>query len=144
MSVYNCIGGTLGAPHFHRCGIPQGCPFSMVFISLYLRSWISQMLSIHACPRTLADDILVTAKGSRALHIFHLAFDLTIRHLLDLGGKLAPGKSKIFASFASHRRWLASYVWDRVNQTIPVVTHLRDLGSSIFVGFSLDTSMSQS
>eukprot|EP00973_Karenia_brevis_P051165 7106913-Karenia_brevis.AAC.1 len=65
----------------------------MVFISLYLRPWIQQMLSIHAEPRTLADDALLMARGKRALHIFHHAFDLTIIHLTDIGGKLAPHKS---------------------------------------------------
>eukprot|EP00973_Karenia_brevis_P021301 2929298-Karenia_brevis.AAC.1 len=62
MLIYNFISGSLGTPHKHKCGIPQGCPFSMVFISLYLRSWIQQMLSIHAEPRTLADDVLLMAR----------------------------------------------------------------------------------
>ena len=27
------IGATLGKAHHHRCSIPQGCPFSMMFIA---------------------------------------------------------------------------------------------------------------
>eukprot|EP00973_Karenia_brevis_P085251 11833097-Karenia_brevis.AAC.1 len=58
----NSVAGSLGTPHRHQCGIPQGCPFSMVFISLYLRAWVKQMISVHAEPRTLADDILLMTR----------------------------------------------------------------------------------
>eukprot|EP00973_Karenia_brevis_P029270 4036642-Karenia_brevis.AAC.1 len=84
----------------------------MVFISLYLRSWIQQMLSIHAEPRTLADDVMLMARGNRALHIFHQSFNLTIQHRTDIGGRLAPHKSKLFATVDTHRSWLKSCVWE--------------------------------
>eukprot|EP00973_Karenia_brevis_P093347 12416940-Karenia_brevis.AAC.1 len=48
------------------------------------------MINSHAEPRTLADDIMLIAKGSRALRIFHNAFNKTILHLNELGGRLAP------------------------------------------------------
>eukprot|EP00973_Karenia_brevis_P028258 3893708-Karenia_brevis.AAC.1 len=41
--MYNCFAGNVGAPHRHQCGIPQGCPLSMAFISIFLRAWITQM-----------------------------------------------------------------------------------------------------
>ena len=31
--IYNSISGALGQPHKHHCGIPQGCPLSMIFIT---------------------------------------------------------------------------------------------------------------
>eukprot|EP00973_Karenia_brevis_P094106 12420750-Karenia_brevis.AAC.1 len=56
INIYNSFSGALGKPHRHRCGIPQGCPCSMLFIVLFLRSWVVQMLSFGLMPRTLADD----------------------------------------------------------------------------------------
>eukprot|EP00973_Karenia_brevis_P095627 12428273-Karenia_brevis.AAC.1 len=69
-NIYNSISGALGMPHRHRCGIPQGRPFSMLFVALFLRSWVVQMLSFGLRPRTLADDVLLMSKGPRALHLF--------------------------------------------------------------------------
>ena len=37
------INHHLGQPHQHRCGIPQGCPFSMDFVALLMRPWIMCM-----------------------------------------------------------------------------------------------------
>ena len=70
----------------------------MVFISLLLRAWMIQMKALHAIPRTLADDLLVYITGSRALHLFRGAMLATMRHLFDLGGGLAPTKSKLFTT----------------------------------------------
>eukprot|EP00973_Karenia_brevis_P093384 12417085-Karenia_brevis.AAC.1 len=125
--IYNSVAGSLGSPHTHHCGIPQGCPFSMLFITLYLRSWCIQMYSIGANPRTLADDLLVNSSGSRALHVFQAAFEATITHLLDLGGKLSAHKSKVYATLSTHRSWLTTYQWQGLQQLIPVVHCLRDL-----------------
>eukprot|EP00973_Karenia_brevis_P048016 6663703-Karenia_brevis.AAC.1 len=101
------------------------------------------MISIHATPCTLADDVLVTAQGPRALHIFDLAFNLTITHLSDIGGKLSPHKSKFFATCTLHRKWLTGFSWDVINQCISVVSHLRDLGSTLSVSFLPTTILSQ-
>eukprot|EP00973_Karenia_brevis_P044352 6143632-Karenia_brevis.AAC.1 len=60
--IYNSFGGNIGQAHRHACGIPQGCPLSMVFISLLLRAWIIQMRQLSVQARTLADDILLTTK----------------------------------------------------------------------------------
>ena len=65
-----------------------------------------------AHPRTLADDILVLTKGYRALHVFSSVFQATIDHMECLGGKVAPLKSHLFATKASHRDWLSRHVWD--------------------------------
>ena len=70
----------------------------MVFISLLLRAWMVQMTSLHAVPRTLADDLMVLTSGSRALHLFKRALIATMSHLFDLGGKLAAKKSKLFST----------------------------------------------
>ena len=103
----------------------------MLFVSIYLRAWVVQMLEVGASPRTLADDLMLMAHGSRALHIFKHAFTLTLQHLVDLGGKLSAHKSKLFSTLETHRAWLSSFVWPVVQQQIEVVHNLRDLGSAI-------------
>eukprot|EP00973_Karenia_brevis_P073163 10163488-Karenia_brevis.AAC.1 len=89
------------------------------------------MIALGAQPRALADDLLLTSCGTRALHVFQVGFTATIRHLVDLGGRLAPQKSKLFSTVTSHRTWLATYVWDVIAQQVPVVHHMRDLGASL-------------
>eukprot|EP00973_Karenia_brevis_P025190 3474774-Karenia_brevis.AAC.1 len=138
------MAGALGQPHKHPCGIPQGCPLSMVFISLYMRAWMVQMQNLRAIPRTLADDLLLLTRGRRALHLFQHAFSLTIEHLQDLGGKIAPAKSKVFATTSAHRAWLSSYVWEPIMQLIPVVHSFRDLGSSVSFTMCTSTAVSKS
>eukprot|EP00973_Karenia_brevis_P010094 1366533-Karenia_brevis.AAC.1 len=101
------------------------------------------MYSMGANPRTLADDLLVNSSGSRALHVFQAAFEATITHLLDLGGKLSAHKSKVYATLSSHRSWLSTYQWQGLQQLIPVVHCLRDLGSALNTTLSINTSLSQ-
>ena len=57
-----------------------------------------QMEELGAIPRTLADDIMLLAKDSRVLHVIQVAFETTMDHLHDLGGRLAPSKSRVFAT----------------------------------------------
>ena len=61
------------------------------------------MLSLHAVPRKLAGDLMLLSKGIRPLQIFRQAFEATVAHVTDSGGKLAPNKSRIFATAVSHR-----------------------------------------
>ena len=106
--VYKSFGGTLGMGHKHDCGIPQGCHFSMVLIDLLLRPWMVQIGVYGAIARTLADDLLVLVSGPRVLSVFTHVVHLTMVHLHDFGGRIAPTKSKIFATIGDHRRWLQS------------------------------------
>eukprot|EP00973_Karenia_brevis_P021206 2913839-Karenia_brevis.AAC.1 len=87
---------------------------------------------------------MLLARGSRALHIFQQAFEATMTHLCDLGGKIAPHKSRLFSTCASHRSWLADYCWVPIGQQIKLVHNLRDLGSSLNFGAAPSTSLSQS
>ena len=114
--IYNSIAGTLGAPHRRKCGIPQGCPLSMIYISLYLRAWVIQMRSFGAMPRTLADDLMLLVTGNQDLHIFRCACTAMLEHLTALGGKLSAHKSRLFSTIEIHRKWLAAYVWPVAQQ----------------------------
>ena len=44
--VYNVLAGGMGTPYTKKCGIPQGCPLSMVMVALIMRPCIIQMLMI--------------------------------------------------------------------------------------------------
>ena len=103
----------------------------MFFIALLLRPWTLQMESVGAMARTLADDILLLTKGGRALNLFHEAFNFTMVHLHDLGGKVAPAKSLVFSTCVRHRHWLRRHVWIPLGQTITVVAHFRDPGAQL-------------
>eukprot|EP00973_Karenia_brevis_P087547 12138637-Karenia_brevis.AAC.1 len=65
-------------------------------------------------PRILADDILLTATGHSALDTFVRAFTATILHLHHIGGRVAPQKSKLFATISAHRSWLRQKVWPSI------------------------------
>ena len=95
--IYNSIAGALGALHRRRCGIPQGCPLSMIFLSLYFRAWVVQMKSLGALPRTLADDLMLLVMGNQGLRIFRHALTATLEHLTAMGGRLSAHKSRLFS-----------------------------------------------
>lgn len=38
--VYNVVAGGLGTAYRRRCGVPQGCLFSMMMVALIMRPWI--------------------------------------------------------------------------------------------------------
>ena len=143
MLIYNSVHGSVGQSHKHPAGIPQGCPFSMIFIALLLRPWSLQISEFGAIARTLADDLLVLVSGHRVLSVFTHVFHLTMVHLHDLGGKIAPTKSKIFATLADHRRWLQTYMWPALNTNIDVVQHMRDLGASLNTIYVSNTILSR-
>ena len=124
---------TIGTPHHHKCGIPQGCPLSMVCVALFLRPVVMQARHFNTKLRILADDLLLMTIGKLALRRFALVFNLVMIHLVDLGGKIAPDKSKLFSTMETYRQWLATYQWPSINSTIRVFTHFRDLGSQINV-----------
>ena len=88
-----------------------------------------QVGELGTVARTLADDLLVLVSGHRVLHVFTHVFHLTMVHLHDLGGRIAPTKSKILAAVSDHRRWLQTYRWPALNTNIEVVHHMRDFGS---------------
>ena len=81
------------------------------------------MSDFHANARTLADDIMFLAKGSRVLHIIQVAFEATLIHIADIGGKLAPAKSCVFATLSTHRSWFASYVFGTYTKTGSAYSH---------------------
>ena len=54
--LYNTIARGVGQPYNRRCGIPQGCPLSMMMIALMMRTWVALMLTMGISPWRRADD----------------------------------------------------------------------------------------
>ena len=53
--VHNTIAGGIGKGFKRRCGIPQGCPLSMLFTALIMRPWVLLATARGCFPRILAD-----------------------------------------------------------------------------------------
>ena len=116
--VHYYINGSIGVGHRHKCGIPQGCPLSMLIVAFLHRAWCNQMIYFGLVPRTLADDILLCASGHTSLYIFQYGFQQTIHHLQEMGGRIASTKSLLFATSSQYRGWLASKVWLGIDSAI--------------------------
>ena len=66
LEVRNMINGGLGEAYRRPCGIPQGCPLSMVFVAFLLKPLLIMLRATghkDVQARMLADDILITEKG---------------------------------------------------------------------------------
>ena len=48
VTIKNSVAGGLGQTYCKRTSIPQGDPFSMMFVALIMRPWILQMRSLGA------------------------------------------------------------------------------------------------
>ena len=92
----------------------------MLFITYFLLPWTTQMKNMQVQPRTLADDLMLTVVGHKALTLFAAAYSATIAHLQAIGGKLAPGKSLLFSTCEKARSWLKSCKWPGVEQVVTV------------------------
>ena len=66
--VYNALAGGFGKAYKKRCSIPQGCPFSMMFIALLMYPWVAMCNSMGLQPRVLADDIMLSTAGKDSKH----------------------------------------------------------------------------
>ena len=86
--VHNSIAGGIGKGFRRRCGIPQGCPLSMLFTALLMRPWLLMAKSRGCLPRILADDILLIATGRGAIRRFATVLHLSRQYLLDMGAKI--------------------------------------------------------
>ena len=132
ISVQNSICGHVGDPHQHACGIPQGCPLSMLMVAFLMKPWVELTASVGCSPRVLADDILVAAHGTDHQRHFHHAFSLTLEYIQDIGATIAPDKSYLISTNRVTRKWLRSVTWPQVGgASIPVQSHVRDLGTHL-------------
>lgn len=133
LKLHNCLAGGVGTPHARRCGIPQGCPFSMMHVALIIRPWIIIMRTLGAACFILADDVLILAKGERMVAILARAINFTHKRLQSMGARIAPSKSCNFASTPGPTTWLKESWWNEISDSIEVVKDFRYLGAHLSI-----------
>ena len=124
-------------PHLHPCGIPQGCPFSMMLIAFLLHRWIRLVRSMQCQPRALADDLLTFATGPDHEANFKRSYDATFRYIEAIGAKIAPAKCYTFSTVPATRAKLRHHLWDSFGRTVATKTSFRDLGGHLNLGSAL-------
>ena len=87
--IYNALAGGFGKPYKKRCSIPQGCPFSMMFIALLMLPWVCMSTAMRLQPKVLADDIMLSTIGDdkEQFATWVEGFDKTHEYILDMGRK---------------------------------------------------------
>lgn len=126
--TYNVIAGGLGHGQKRQCGIPQGCPFSMMVVALLMRAWLVMTLQMNVLPWMLADGVLLLERRRRMMETFAAALDATHEYLQAMGAKIAPTRSYNFASTKEGRKWLRETWWGHIRGHIAVVDDFRYLG----------------
>ena len=72
--LHNSVARGIGKGFLSRTGIPQGCPLSMLFITLLLRPWLMMQAKEGHVGKTLADDIYLMTFGKFMIPNFSAAF----------------------------------------------------------------------
>lgn len=135
MVVHDVLAGWIGTEYRRRCGIPQGCPFSMTFVALLMRPRIIAMRGVRGVKCfILADDVLVLAQGKTMVGAAAEAINKTHEILLDMGAKPAADKSYNFTTFKEGRGWMEQTYWHHLQETIPVMKDFRYLGAHLSTG----------
>ena len=132
LMVHNCLAGGVGTPCQRRCGIPQGCPFSMTLVALIMRPWIILMRGVGGITcYILADDVLIIAQGRSMIGAAAEAINKTHLYLKKMGAKVTEGKSYNFATTKNARTWMEETWWEHLDDKISVAKQLRYLGAHI-------------
>ena len=109
--MYSALVVGLGEARSLHCGIPQGCPLSMMVIAILMRAWVNIMQARGLQGRILADDIMLLAHGDDHLRRFQVGFSAILEYIADTGGKVAVSKSYLFSAHSTARQFLAQHVW---------------------------------
>ena len=136
LTVHNCLAATIGRGYSRGASIPQGCPLSMVWLSLVLRPLVINIRAMGCIPRALADDLMAYSVARDHWRRLKAAGEYTHQFLEDAGSRVAPKKSQLFSSVRNTRITMKGCVWRRLGQTIPVTTTARDLGSQANFGLA--------
>ena len=135
MRTMNCLGGGgVGLPYARGASIPQGCPLSMLLMSMVLRPMICITRLVGAVPRVLADDITLRVRGQRHWKRLKLASRAAIMFIGDIGGKVSTPKCKLFSTDKGARLAMRLTTWPGLQSRVPVVMSSRDLGSQVNFG----------
>ena len=132
LRVYNGIAGGFGMGYYKICSIPQGCPFSMLFMAILMRPLvILTEVPGKVIMRILADDVILVGIGHEYILLFTLKFHILLQYIIDMGSLISTGKSFLFSNDNPVRKWLRNYHWDIIGSSIKVVNNFRDLGAHL-------------
>ena len=106
LQIHNSIAGGIGRAFCRRTGIPQGCPLSMLFVTLMLRPWLVMQAREGNFAYTLADDMMLFSIGKFMTTKFSKALKETHLYLQRMGAVVSPTKKFNFASTTEARKWL--------------------------------------
>ena len=113
LQAHNSINGKLCKAHTRRCGIPQGCPLSMMFVALHMRPWIVKMNMLNredsnnqTLVKVLADAVILVTTDSKMLDMFATTLNDTHEYLHDTGASVAPSKSFNSTNSKRGKKWL--------------------------------------
>ena len=126
------IDGGLGQGFYKPCGLPQGDPWSMLFVTLLMNAWVRGVRRQGGEPRALADDLRVFAYGPKAFSVFVASMEFTHVFLHAAGAIISLPKSYHFASHLGLRARLRGMLWQgRFGRdvAVPVVLAARSLGA---------------
>ena len=134
LRVLNLLAGGYGKPFQKTFSIPQGCPFSMLFIAILLRP----IILLTEVPgtimaRILADDVLIMGMGSNHVPVFTQAYDKLLTFIEDMGSKVSIKKSYLFSTDADIRQFLKDFQWRTIKAKVGVISDIRDLGAHLNV-----------
>ena len=120
----------------------MGCPWSMLFLAVQLMPWVIEMRDLAPCVRVriLADDVLLTtsAQGQETdeelVEMHFDALEATDAYFQDMRALLSLSKSHSAASNPALRRMCKRRRMQSSGLVIPVLLHIRDLGSTLNSG----------
>ena len=96
------LAAGLGEPWCRDCGIPQGCPLSMIFIVAHHVPWCRHLDSVpDVKPQLYADNLKCSAERPGAL--FESA-SFTAKHVRSVGQDVSPGKCVLLSTSKSVRK----------------------------------------
>ena len=144
LKIHNTIPGGIGTPCTRQCGIPQGCPLSMLMIAILMTPWVQMAKANNTSPKVLADDILLLASGEHCTKHFANMLDKTHIYLIDIGANISTPKSFNFASHQSHRTWLTNTFWPTIKANITTLKSFRYLGAHINTTTKLNNATTKS
>ena len=132
LRVYNGIAGGFGIGYYKICSIPQGCPFSMLFMAILMRPLvILTEVPGKIIMRVLADDVILVGIGQECILLFTQKYQILLQFILDMGSLISTGKSFLFSNDNPVRKWLRNYHWNAIDSVIKVVSNFRDLGAHL-------------
>eukprot|EP00969_Alexandrium_andersonii_P094118 4158224-Alexandrium_andersonii.AAC.1 len=103
LQVRNSLVSGVGSPYQRPMGIPQGCPLSMVWLSMVMQPMFSIVRAAGGEPRTLADDATVSATGPNHWLQLTRSGALAMQYLQQAGARISRSKSIVFSTSEAAR-----------------------------------------